>query len=172
MSMRRVFVCAASVAVNLALVAWGRGAIGQIIVISILVQLAFVALFVGFFMRVAPAGVWRHAWPVIAVGVIAGSCLISLPIGSLVNRYEMTRARQFCDGLRPGLDRFRRSNGRYPGQLSELPIKVQPPWLLDGTEFYHLEGAGSGYRFSFVDPSRFLAGYDFDSRRGTWDYWD
>jgi hypothetical protein len=51
MSLRWVLVCAASVAINLALVACGRGAFDQYLVVFLLVSFATAALCVGFLMR-------------------------------------------------------------------------------------------------------------------------
>ena len=84
----------------------------------------------------------------------------------------MARARQFCERLVPELERFRHSDGRYPQQLSQLHVKVQPPRLLRRTEFYRAVKEGTAYHFTVIDYSRIFAAYDFDSRSGMWEYLD
>src|SRR5262249_11082841 len=80
----RVFAGMTVVALNLVLAQWGLGGVFQCIVVFGLVTLSFACLLAGSCMtRSGPARA------LIALGILSGSSLISIPAGRLVSRYEV-----------------------------------------------------------------------------------
>ena len=163
---------AASCAINLAMVFLGRGSFHQGLVVVLIMLVALPILGIGaLILRFgASPDSRRFAKYVIAFGCAAGSSLISLPIGSIVNWYDIEQARAFCDRLRPELERHRQRTGRYPERLPHEVVRGLLPRLLRDREFYR--PSGTFYTISFIDPSGMLNGLDFDSRTGEWSEWD
>jgi hypothetical protein len=162
-----------SLALYLALVLVCRTSIGQFLCVITAIPIAFISLCGGSFFLIF-GGTWpalrRLATRAIVVGSVAGSCVIAVPLGSLINRYYIEQAQSFCERLRPELERHKQTIGRYPKRLSQLPIGEPVPQLLRGAEFYH--SSGDSYSFSITDPSGIFNGYEFDSRYGIWSRWD
>lgn len=104
-------------------------------------------------------------------GVITVSSLLSIPLGWQVLRYEVDRAQRFCEALRPSLEQYRASTGVYPSRLTDVSNERSLPRLLREAHGFY-EPVKGGYRFSFPDPSRIFADYEFRSSDSTWSYWD
>ena len=122
MSRRLALSLAACCAVNLAMVFLGRGSFHQGLVVVLILMIALPILGIGaLWLRFASSPDGRgFAKFVIATGCVAGSCLISMPIGTIVNWYDIEQARAFCNRLRPELERHRQRTDRYPDRLPRV----------------------------------------------------
>jgi hypothetical protein len=173
MSRGMAFTLAASLAINLVLAAIGRGSFVQSLAVVLIIPIALILLCIGsliFRFGGASPGHRRLAMRAIAFGLVAGNCFISLPIGWLVNRYDIEQAKSFCNRLRPELERHRYRTGRYPEQLPPASAGGRLPRLLKDSEFYH--SFKDFYVISFGDPSGIFNGFEYDSRDGAWSEWD
>lgn len=177
MSRMSAFTFALYTGINLALVFIGRGSFGQLLAVICTCWIALVSACIGAIIHLvghigggASPTHRRLALRATAFGLLASGCLVSYPIGLLVNRYDVEQAKNFCDRVRSELERYRSETGRYPKRLSEVSDSGRLPRLLQGTEFYQSDG--SEYSFQFSDPSEMLAGFAFDSRSEVWDEWD
>lgn len=158
--------------INLILVMAWRGSVEHVFILIMLFWLSvalaiasIIPLIFSFFLQNRSAA-RRVARGVFVIAVIVGSSLISLPLGWRVNRYDIDRAKDFCNRLRPGLEQWRRDTGRYPDRPFANPTGVRPPRLLQDMEFYH--SFGDYYIFEFRDPSEIFGDVEFDSRDKTW----
>jgi hypothetical protein len=175
MSRRWTIVIAAACVINLALIVLGRGSRGQFIVLFLILSIGLLALCIGSLLLLAAKLGWtspalrRLATRAIIVGGIAWSCLVSVPFGILVSRYDIWQAMSFCDQLHPALDEYKRTTGRYPASVSEVS-KGRPPWLLRDGRFYLT--SDDQYGFIIMDPAGMLEGVEYDSRSGLWSEFD
>ena len=173
MSRNVALACAASIVLNIGFVIMGRGSCLQLAAAGVMVFLAIACVGIGSFCSVfgqSPEIKNRVSAGYFTTGAVAASCLLSLPIGSMLHQREVVRATDFCEKLRPELERYRQVNGQYPDRLSQIQVRGELPSLLKGEEFYRVRDGV--YEFDFTDPSSLFAGYHFDSRQGEWYRWD
>ena len=165
-------VFAASAGLNLALVTWGRDPFTHILTIVPLIWISLLCACRGLMIACGEAGsaVRRRGRSLVMFAAVLGSSILSIPFASLDNRLELDRAIRYCESLRPALERYHEAHGRYPDRLADLPIPRPLPRLLRGGDFYRPRG--QFYEFTIDDPSSMLAGYDFNSQDGRWNYWD
>jgi hypothetical protein len=153
--------------------ACGRGSFGSVVLAIGLTLLMSVAVLIGLglmFLARSTTTKALGAW-VCLVGVsVVGGCLLSLPAGAAVNRADIAKAKQFCDLLRPELERHKAAKGAYPERLSEIRLPGLPPRLLDD-RCYSTSSDGA-YSFTISDPSGLMNGHRYESGSGTWYEWD
>jgi len=164
---------AASVALNAAMVFVGRGSIDHVFMLIaafwLLVVLTIAGGVILLFGRRRPI-LRRIGTGALVAAAVLVSCVVSIPLGVRVNRADIERAKEFCDRLRPELERQKRETGRYPDQPFADPARVRlPRLLLRRGDFYH--SFGDHYTFSFYDPSELFGFVDYDSRSGAWVEW-
>ncbi|APW58940.1 hypothetical protein BSF38_00352 [Paludisphaera borealis] len=176
MSRRLAIALAASCVINIVLLVVGRGSFGQIIAMIFALGLAVISVGIGFLtylvarLAVEAPALRRFARRAVILGLVAGSSLVSLPIGSLVNGYDMGQAKSFCDRLRPALKRHRQATGRYPETVSKVTTRDQLPWLLRGEHFYF--SSSDGYSFLIRHQWGMLDGVASDSSSAGWREFD
>jgi hypothetical protein len=87
-----------------------------------------------------------------------------------VNRADIARAKRFCEGLRPELERYKAAHGAYPKELSEIRLPGPLPRLLDEHSFFR--SSGDAYSFNIIDHGGLMNGFAYDSPSGIWVEWD
>jgi hypothetical protein len=113
---------------------------------------------------------WAVARASAGIALVAGSSLVSLPVGAALCERDIGAAKGYCESLVPRLESYRRTHGSYPTDVRLVGDVAPPPRLLaDGTYY---TTTGSGFRFSFVNPSGLMDGYEYDSSTGRWGKWD
>jgi len=163
---------AASVALNAAMVFVGRGSITHVFMLIaafwLLVILTMAGGVILLFGRRRPI-LRRIGTGALVAAAVLMSSVVSIPLGSRVNRADIERAKEFCDRLRPELERQKRETGRYPDHPFPDSAGARLPRLLRGIDFY--DACENHYTFSFYDPSELFGFVDYDSRNGTWVEW-
>lgn len=156
--------------VNVALVFFGRGSfLHSVIAISLIVWVALPAFAVAVLcvlLRKRGPGFRRTARWTAGIGVIASSCLISLPIGSALLRHDIATARAFCESLVPKIEAYRAHHGKYPRDIRAVAGSGATPRLLEAPGYYGSNG--ESYSFFFEDPSGMMNSFSYDSATKTW----
>jgi hypothetical protein len=172
--MRYVIVAlAGSALLNTAFVTIGRGAFGHLLGVIWLIE--FVALPFGVAGLLAlfgtvdsrARGVGRWAW---CVAFAAGSTILSVPVGAAVAERDIWTAKAYCEALVPLLEEYRTTHGSYPRHLGPVAGPAEQPQLLRDGAYYHSDG--TGFSFSFRNPSGMMGGFAFDGRTRVWTQWD
>lgn len=164
---------AASIAINTVMVFVGRGSIDHVLMLIAAFWL-FVFLTIAWgvillFGRRRPM-LRRIGMGALVAAAVLASGVVSIPLGARVNRADIERAKEFCDRLRPELERQKRETGRYPDRPFPDAAGVRlPRLLLRRGDFYH--SFENYYTFSFDDPSELFGFVDYDSRAGAWVEW-
>lgn len=159
----------APIVMNLALAFYGRGSMGQIFFVILVIWL--VPVFLGlaaltFVMyRISPR-FRRATGGLVLAGLLAGTSVFSLPLGLALNRYDVNRAKAYCDSLRPAIERHKTDTGRYPKQPPGTSPDSVPPRLLRGKDFYYPQV--DDYMFAFSDSMDVFDMIVYDSRTGEW----
>jgi hypothetical protein len=93
--------------------------------------------------------------------------------GALLNRWDVARAKAYCDALIPAIEAFHAAGGAYPAGLHELEIELESPPLLWRRSGHYASGTtpddGPWYCFDFGDM--FSAWY-YSSQAGVWQHYD
>lgn len=174
-----------ALALNAALVFFGRGSFGHAILLAIGVLYVAVPLFalagVALVITAIVASKQKTAlrtFPVfwgavvgVLLSLVVGSSVLSWPAGYAVGRRDIARAKRFCNELVPLLDAYRTEHGQYPESLAELNHGRRPPLLLRREPSFY-DSNRETFRFGFVDPAGFLNGFEFSSKNGRWVEWD
>jgi len=170
-----------ALALNAVLVFFGRGSFGHFILLVIGVLYIAVPLFalagVVLVVTAIVASKQKTAlrkFPVfwgavvgVLLSIVLGSSVLSWPVGSVVGRQDIARAKRFCDELVPLLDAYEAEHGQYPESLAELNHGRRRPLLLRQQPSFY-DSNGETFRFGFVDPAGFLNGFEFSSKNRRW----
>lgn len=113
-----------------------------------------------------PSG-WRKTSTISAM--IGGGLILSFGTGSLIHHWEIHRVRQFVKATVPFLDEYYHKNGTYPSSLEELGISSIPKVLRESSGYSSTQNT---FRFEYWDAAGMMDGYEFDSSRREWTYFD
>jgi hypothetical protein len=111
------------------------------------------------------------AWAAVICLAGADVCILqagSPPLGRLLQRRDVRRARSFRESLVPLLETHMERHGGYPKSIGEVWPRERPlPRLLRDQRSYWPDGAS--FRFEFEVPDGFLgAVHVYDGRSGRW----
>ncbi|CAN5891496.1 hypothetical protein BH11VER1_BH11VER1_00850 [soil metagenome] len=111
------------------------------------------------------AAIHRFVVTIIFGMVIYGT----VPIGRLLQKWEVNRARSFPERTESILDEYRKSHGAYPSELSLISPKLSTPRLLSkGWGFYVVDDDGD-YRFGYEEPDG-PGSWRYAGSSKQWDY--
>ncbi|HTF90918.1 MAG TPA: hypothetical protein VK843_21040 [Planctomycetota bacterium] len=106
------------------------------------------------------------SWPI----AFTAAQIPGLFVGLSITSWQVTQAKQWCDGLAPELEAFRARTGEYPSELEKLGIGLRPPKMCRQSLLY--QATPMGYALDFADEASWLSGYAYSSERGTWSHYD
>ena len=103
-------------------------------------------------------------------GLFVSLCLAALMFptwgADRVAKYDVTRAKAFCESLLPELNDIHAKTGAYPEDISTLESYKNPPWLLRYESFYYSNG--DSFSFSFHDNVTLLESWTLKDSEQTW----
>ena len=107
------------------------------------------------------------------LAIILFFSFFSLFTGLYIQKQDIAKAKEFCEGLIPLLDAYQQEKGRYPAGLNTILSKDQKlPVLLRGADFEY-SGKEDTFSFSFSDPgSVMFGGWAYNNKHREWYYWD
>ena len=113
-----------------------------------------------------PSG-WRTTSTISAV--IGGGLILSFGTGSLIHHWEIRKVRQFVEATVPSLDDYHHKNGTYPSALAEMGISSVPKILRESGGYASTQNT---FQFVYWDPAGMMDGYEFESSKREWTYFN
>ena len=173
--MKRITAVAVSFALNIVLIAWGRGSFLAVflpMVLSLWIGLPLLILSVVFYiianrknrLRIMNVSSWG-----IAIAMIIFSTLLSIPAGKRILAGDMNDGQSFCNSLVLQLENTKNHTGEYPRDISNVLKGQRPPRLLH-SGFYQSDG--TSFSFIITDPGDIMGGVEYSSQTKRWSHWD
>ena len=138
----------------------------------LMIAIPFLAVFAGWAALSLKRTGEAHRTAKALLAVFSGICLLLATIaasGCAWEKFFVSEAMKFPQQIESALAQYQMEHGHCPDSLQELP-GIWVPRLLRGEDCYRSDGAH--YTLSFLPPSAFLSGWEYDSRSGRWSNFD
>lgn len=104
------------------------------------------------------------------LSIFVAAVWLELPLRTALTWYDRQKAREFCELLRPAIERYRVDHADYPNDISWLLLEQAngkaPKLIENGFQYHH---HGRSFMLAFIAADQPFAWHVFDSSRGTWD---
>ena len=113
----------------------------------------------------------KAAKAVLAIDLFILILLLSLPVGEVISRNDLSAAKNFCESLIPAIESYKTKTDHYPKQWSQIAqSNTSLPALLKNSKFY--QGQENTFSFYFGDPKSMMGFYYWSSEEKIWRYGD
>lgn len=174
--MKWIIALITAMALNTALILWGRGNFLAIVLPLIasfwvglpLFLLSAICLWIALQKKKKKLKAIA-AWG-IALSLTIFSTVGSMPVGCLVHKRDVRRTQKYCESLIPILEENKKETGAYPTTIDKVMAGREIPGVLLEWRYF---SKGTDFRFDIHDNASI--GFDtwtYESKKGHWHYWD